>query len=122
MSPLYLEPRAVVEESVIVATVNWISDLILGPFGTAIAIIAIASIGVAMSMGYASPRAWVRVIAGCFILFGAPAIAQGLITLTYRERTAMPPTMASPFPPGPIVPPPPPTLDTDPYAGASVPM
>lgn len=85
-----------------------------------IAILAVAGIGLAMLQGRVSVRSGLRVAIGCFILFGAPAIAQELMGLVRRNagpalievQPASPPLIAVPAPPPP---------NPDPYAGASVP-
>lgn len=61
------------------AAALWIQGLILGQVGTSIAVLAIAIIGLSMLRGTLSARDGVRSLLGCFILFGAPAIAHGLM-------------------------------------------
>lgn len=61
------------------AAALWIQGLILGQVGTSIAVLAIVIIGLNMLRGTLSARDGVRSLLGCFILFGAPAIAHGLM-------------------------------------------
>jgi type IV secretory pathway VirB2 component (pilin) len=106
--------------SAIDASAAWISDLIVGPLATFIAVIVIAWMGFAMLSGRLAIRRGLAAILGCFLLFGAKGIADGLRAAAAAEaspRTA-------------IIPPPPHFSNTpkhldntnnyDPYAGAAV--
>ena len=88
---------------------------------TALAALAIAGIGLTMLSGRVSARKGIRVIAGCFILFGAQTIAQGLVGLAWdtdqSQHSINPP---EPLPTMPL--PKPSPQNPDPYAGASVPQ
>jgi type IV secretory pathway VirB2 component (pilin) len=101
------------------AAVQWVVDLLVGPVGTAMAVIAVAWVGFSLLEGRLSVRRGATVVLGCFILFGAPVIARELLGLTGRDGGQIPapdlPPAASPQP-QPQLPPQP-----DPYAGASVP-
>jgi type IV secretion system protein VirB2 len=98
---------------------NWVSDMLFGPLATTIAIIAIAWVGFAMLSGHVDIRRGLSVILGCFMLFGARYVAEGLLSAATSENL---PVVAS-------IPPPPafanPQANTansnafDPYAGAS---
>lgn len=105
--------------SPLLAALQWVEALIIGPLGNAVAVIAVALVGFAMLSGRVSIRAGVQVTVGCFILFGAPAVAKGFLELA----RAGPQPAAIPVPPPslPVTPPRPP-VNADPYAGASVPM
>lgn len=105
--------------SALPAAFQWIELLILGPLGNAVAVIAVALIGFAMLSGRVSIRAGVQVAIGFFILFGAPAIARAFLDLA--RASAQPAPIPVPPPPLPVAPPRP-SANTDPYAGASVPM
>jgi len=108
--------------SVLVAAVAWLQGTLLGTIATTVAVIAIASVGLMMLAGRVNIRHGLTVIAGCFILFGAPAIAAGIqSSLAGGERAAPPATPESPPPMVAAPPPPPPRANNDPYAGASVP-
>lgn len=96
----------------------------LGTLATTIATIAVASVGILVMNGRMPLRRGVTVILGCFILFGAPAIAAGLLALTsagvatpVASRSA---SMAET--PVPLVVPTSNPQVYDPYAGASVPQ
>lgn len=105
-------------QSPILAASEWLRALTLGQTATAIAVLGVASVGFAMLTGRMPVGHAVRVILGCFILFGAPAIVDGLMQLTSstQETAAVP----QPSPPG-LGSPPVPSRVTDPYAGAAVP-
>jgi type IV secretion system protein VirB2 len=121
MSPLVVPPPAD-SAGVIGATTGWLRDLLLGELAYMLAVLAIALVGAAMLQGRLSLRHAARVVLGCFILFGAPVIANGLSGLVQAGGPSLPLTTA------PLAPPPlprvpePPTPNPDPYAGASVPM
>jgi len=69
-----------------------------------------------MLQGRLAVREGGRIIIGCFILFGAPLIAQGIMaTIRGEDRTGSQPVA----PPPVAIPTSPPQFD--PYAGASVP-
>ena len=100
---------------------QWIEALLLGSMGTSIAILAIAGTGFAMLSGRLAPRDGLRVVLGCFILFGAPAIAQALHGLS-QGGGSQSAGLAAPVPPPALSLPPPVPQNADPYAGASMPM
>lgn len=112
--------------SVLVAAVVWLQDVLLGTAATSIAIVAIAAIGFGMLTGRINIRHGVTVILGCFILFGASSIVNGLRSAAgggYAE--APPPVVAAPPPPTPrpaIAPPPLQRQPNDPNAGAVPPI
>lgn len=104
--------------SAIAAATDWIGNLLFGPLATTIAIIAIAWVGLAMLSGRIELRRGASVVFGCFLLFGAKGIADGL-----RTTALSPPPVAA-------IAPPPAFVRTssevqradgyDPYAGAAV--
>ncbi len=101
---------------------RWIDGLLLGPIATAIAVVAMALLGFAMLMGRIDIRRGLSVFLGCFLLFGARGIAEGLRSVSADEGTL--PMVAGP-PPPPIYPNAPTTHGNnsnafDPYAGAGV--
>lgn len=106
------------QPSVIMAATDWVSATLFGPLATSIAIIAIALLGFAMLGGRIPIRRAAYAIIGCFLLFGAKGIADGLRSATQGQT---PPILAA-APPPPAFTPPPPTNSGayDPYAGASV--
>ena len=105
--------------SALAAAAGWVQNLLLGPFATVIAVIAVAWFGFMMLQGSISIRRGGRLILGCFILFGSAAIAQGLTGLARTSGD----TSARYTVPVPVAPPAPQTelAPYDPYAGASVP-
>jgi len=108
--------------SAIGSAVLWVQGALLGSVALAVAVVAVALVGVLMLGGRIEVRRGLTVIAGCFVVFGAPVIANGLETLLMREpESSAAAQQAQP----PVVPPPiiPPALpnSADPYAGASVP-
>lgn len=64
--------------SAIVDASQWIEGVLLGPIATSLAIIAVALLGFAMLMGRINMRRAISVLMGCFLLFGAKGIAEGL--------------------------------------------
>ena len=110
------------DPGVIGAAVQWLQGTILGSFATAVAIIAVASIGLLMLSGRVDWQRATSALIGCFILFGAPGIASALQGLAGPGGDFAPRAVT----PAPMLAPPPPKLSPkpsgyDPYAGASVP-
>ena len=106
--------------SALVDAAQWIQGTLLGTLATAVAVIAVALIGFGMLRGRIDVRRARIVILGCFVVFGAPFIAAGLIRMGDSERTA---SNAGPPPPAsPLARPAPTAQSYDPYAGASVPV
>ena len=97
---------------------EWVQNLLTGRLGTAIAVLAIAWLGVAMLRGRLPVRQGLRVILGCFILFGAPIIAQGFLGAMRGPSQAVQ-VYSAPAPVPIALPAKPPQFD--PYAGASLP-
>ena len=63
---------------VIVSAVRWLEGTLLGTVATAVAVIAVASVGFLMLTGRINWRYGATVIIGCFILFGAASIVAGI--------------------------------------------
>ena len=110
--------------SAVLRAAQWIESLLLGPLVVSIAIIAIAAIGYSMLSGRISARRGLTVVLGCFVVFGAPAIALGIASATSKvagERYLDPPIDVVRSEPqfSPPLPSPSPA-NADPYAGASV--
>lgn len=102
------------------AAASWISVVLFGPLATTIAIIAIAWIGFAMLSGRIDIRRGLAVVLGCFLLFGAHRIAEGLRSSAMNEDVR---ATASVPPPPNYVNAPQTARNTngfDPYAGAAV--
>lgn len=114
------------DPSVLFVAVQWLQSMLLGTVSTTVAIIAVASVGFTMLTGRIHYRRGLTVVAGCFVLFGAPRIAAGFRSAADGVGLAAPPrepvsVAAEALPPQMPLPPSPPT-NYDPYAGASVPM
>lgn len=100
----------------------WLQGLLLGPLASVLAVLAVALLGLAMLQGRLPVKRTAQIVAGAFILFGAPIIAQGLLiaaTATPREapRVAGIPPISQTAAPQPYRP----ANPFDPYAGASPP-
>jgi type IV secretion system protein VirB2 len=108
------------QPSALADAVYWVEGILTGPVGTSLAILAIGGVGLAMLQGRLSARDGLRVVLGCFILFGAPVIAQGLAGIA--RVSSGPISSPAPAPLPKLTPPPAPKRDADPYAGASMPM
>lgn len=111
--------------NVFLSAAQWVQAVLLGPLATSFAVIALASIGLLMLSGRVNIRRGATVIVGCFILFGAAGLAQGLRAVA----TSLPGDAASSRPvPTRTLPPVDPSLASsdgqvgpaDPYAGASI--
>lgn len=96
-----------------------------GAVAISIAVIAVASMGLLMLAGRIDVRRGTQVILGCFVIFGASAIATGIQVSISGLRSAEPlPEIDSPptyYPPAATPPPQSLPAVTDPYAGAAVP-
>lgn len=62
----------------IVAALAWLQGTLMGNVATAIAVMAVAAVGLMMLTGRLNWRMGATVIIGCFILFGASAIVSGI--------------------------------------------
>ncbi len=91
--------------SVLVAAVTWLQDVLLGTAATSIAIVAIAAIGFGMLTGRINLRHGATVVFGCFILFGASSIVNGLREAASGGYAEAPPVVpvATATPPAPVV-------------------
>ena len=110
--------------SSLVAALAWVQGPLLGTVATLVAVIAIASIGFMMLAGRVDARHGIRMVLGCFILFGASTIAAGIQAgFAGRVEVSRLPAMERVIPSvsAPALPALPPA-NADPYAGASVPV
>ncbi len=108
--------------SAVVAAVEWVQSALLGSVANAVAVIAVAVLGMMMFRGRVDVRRGLTVIFGCFLLFGAAGIAAALSSsvsdVPLRDVTTEIPVSPPPLPkPQPSTPP----RAYDPYAGAAVP-
>ena len=108
------------------SAVTWLQSALLGSIATTAAVVAVASVGYLMLTGRIDVRRAVQVVFGCFILFGASSIAQGIMAgvngLSTRQAEApdaVPPLVTAP--PAAVPYPQKPPQPFDPYAGAAVP-
>ena len=111
--------------SVIGAAVSWLEGTLLGTVATTIAVMGVATVGLMMLAGRVNVRYGISVVVGSFILFVATTIAAGIRSAVDTADLSMAPYQPSPIAPPPAAPPPPERLvpaNTDPYAGAAVPM
>lgn len=117
---LLLAPAAYPPPGALTSAAAWLDLVLTGPFITGLAVIAVAWFGLSLLGGRGSIRRGGLVLVGCFVLFGAPAMAQALIRLAQgvgedKAIETMEPTNAEPDSPAPSPP------AYDPYAGASLP-
>lgn len=106
------------------AAVTWLRDIVIGTPATIIATIAVAAVGMLMLQGRLPLRRGSTVIFGCFIIFGAAVMVQGLMQMVATSNSggiAGDNRTAAVDPPLTIVAPPQSQV-YDPYAGASVPL
>jgi len=103
----------------LISAVEWVRDLLTGTIGTSVAVLAIAWVGFALLQGRIPVWAGVRVVLGCFILFGAPVIAAAFLQMARPEPNVSFTAATRLTPPANTLPNHPPQFD--PYAGASVP-
>lgn len=62
----------------IVAALAWLQGTLLGNVATAVAVMAVATVGFMMLTGRLNWRFGATVIVGCFVLFGAASIVSGI--------------------------------------------
>lgn len=107
------------------AAVEWLNAVLLGSLASLVAIIAVGSVGFLLLSGRVDVRRAAQVILGCFILFGASAIASGIMRgLTGGAPTAeiLPPPVPPALPPVTASHATMPNSVFDPYAGAALPQ
>ncbi|SES13713.1 TrbC/VirB2 family protein [Sphingobium sp. YR768] len=101
------------------AAIGWVQQLLLGSVATVAATLAVAIFGFLLLDGRLNWRQGLRTLMGCFLLFGAPVIAAGLmIPATSMSSAGAGPTIE----PEVTAPPPRPPENYDPYAGAALPQ
>lgn len=109
--------------SAITSAAGWLQGTLLGTIATTIAVIAFAGVGFLMLTGRIDIRRGVQVVLGCFIIFGAPTIASGILSAVTGGNAEPDLAQSRPLPPPPQPPQPiayQPTSSSpfDPYAGA----
>ncbi len=98
---------------------TWVTSALLGSVGTAVAIVAMAGLGLAMLQGRIPARRGAVTVIGCFIVFSSRSIATALVGVSTPPiddvalPVVTPPAYAAPIPP---------PVPYDPYSGASVPV
>jgi type IV secretory pathway VirB2 component (pilin) len=103
----------------LVAASRWLTDLLAGQIATTIAVLAVAFVGFRMLTGRFSVKAALRVVLGCFVLFGSSVLVQGLMLAARDAGTPMVPAAAAPYqtPPRPTPAAPPSSANPfDPYS------
>ena len=99
------------------AATSWTNALVFGQLVPILCVLAVALVGLTMMTGHLAIRTGARVVLGCFILFGAPAIAVGFISAAASGMTHnIGQPMALKTEPIRDLPP----SQYDPYAGASL--
>jgi type IV secretion system protein VirB2 len=99
---------------------QWIVTTLSGSPATGIAVVAIAWVGMMMLWGRIDVRRGAMVIVGCFVLFGAPSIAEGLMGSAQTDRGDVSALAGVPIRPSLPARPKNPANAFDPYAGAAV--
>ncbi|MBX3564015.1 MAG: TrbC/VirB2 family protein [Sphingomonas sp.] len=120
LSPSLADP---IGTSPSLAAVEWLESAIIGSIAVSVAIVAIAALGLMMLAGRLPLRRSGTALLGCFILFGAPAIASGIMGAVNAapQQNRFDTIDMQPGPPATSLPASP-TTTYDPYAGASVPI
>ena len=106
------EPSA---SSSLEASVGSTSDVLFGPLAATLCVLAVAFVGFVMLTGRMPVRMGLRVVLGCFVLLGAPVIANGLMELGQKRAVPVVPPIAASEEPRRELPP----ATEDPFSGAS---
>jgi type IV secretion system protein VirB2 len=118
LNPSYVDPAA------IPAAASFVSGTLTGSLAAAVAIIAVGWFGLMVMAGRLSRRRGMQLILGCFIVFGAPLIASGIIQSLEGDESSpsVVPAQAPPLLQVPVaVQRPASSNPYDPYAGAALP-
>lgn len=99
---------------------SWVLGALSGSLATALCVIAVALVGVLMLGGRLPVNDGVKVVVGCFVLFGASTLAVALMSVGEGASYASARASIKPAVYTPELPPPPPPAQYDPYAGASI--
>ncbi|MEG3156040.1 TrbC/VirB2 family protein [Sphingomonas sp. RB1R13] len=108
-----------VNPGALTGAVEWIERALMGSVAVAVAMSAVAAVGLLLLLGRLDIRRGASVVLGTFILFGAAQIAAGLYEL--GRSPAVEAVSSSKVSFGPIPQASPSTKSYDPYAGASFP-
>lgn len=107
----------------VAAALFWLTGLLTGELATVVAVLAVAGIGFLMLSGRTDARAALRVLLGCFILFGASVLSSVFLRLAVAPNVADQPVPAPVVAAIPVSLPPAQaskSVPYDPYAGAAV--
>ena len=104
----------------LIGAVDWTRAVLLGSISTGAAVLAVAAIGLLMLSGRIPVRRGATVVIGCFVLFSAATMADGLVNgMARSDAEPVAPPVAPQASYTPAAPKP---VPYDPYAGASVPV
>jgi type IV secretion system protein VirB2 len=107
------------------AAVVWVQLMLVGNFASTLAVIAMAGLGLSILSGRISTQRGIRVVLGCFIVFGSSVIASGLMRSLATAGTGPAASASTEIPGQPVLPeatnPQRPPQPYDPYAGAALP-
>lgn len=104
-------------DAAVTSSINWINSVLFNEIAVVLCVLAVAFLGGLMLLGRLPVRSGLRIIIGCFVLFGAPIIAAGLVGLSQEGQNAGPQVAQLPeSSPRDQLPP----SDYNPYAQASV--
>lgn len=109
--------------SVLLRAAQWVETVLQGQMITGLAVLEVLAVGLAMLGGRIPVRRGATVALGCFLAFGASAMAHGILAAATNYSQAGPvvapaaeaPSTAFEIPSKPERP-----VSDDPYAGASV--
>ena len=113
ISPSLLEPQG---SEALAASVEWMTGTLLGSLAIGLCVIAVATVGLMMLSGRIAIREAARVVLGCFVLLGAPVIANAFSGAWQAEQSIIIPPSLPPEPARKPLP----QSTYDPYAGASL--
>lgn len=108
----------------LLSAAQWVESTLLGSTAMVVATLAVATLGFLMLSGRVPFKRGAGVLLGCFVLFGATTLAQGIKRIAGVDGGDAPPlpvAIANP-PPRSVIPPPAQPQVYDPYAGAAVPV
>ena len=115
IAPSLLDPPG---SSAFAAATDWMTGILLGSVAISLCVLAVAFVGLLLMAGRLAVRDGLRVVIGCFVLLGAPAIAAGLRGAADEAASSGPfeAVQVQTFPDRAPLPP----STYDPYAGASL--